>query len=325
MRKLKASALFIFGLSILFYFFFDYCKHAPGIGVSNPFAEDPYDAVGSFGIQLAFLSALLMLVCVFRPYPQKEAAPCQVLLTLRAGLAALLSVAITLAADGIGLARAVVTSGIFPAVGSLAGLGGGMALLTLASGWVFARAARGQDVPSAPRRWGRAVIVSALAIVILAFYPLAWRNSGVPGGVFTALTGMILLFVTAWAITTAVFPAIEFEYEDIFDDLTAIFQGWKMRAGRLTALLAWMEKTAGLPPVRKFFGWFSPRKHRWSLVVLAAVVIGVSLVLVEALVEGLSPNLGRVLLVIIVYVGIEGAGVALGYALLGKYLGIYRE
>jgi hypothetical protein len=147
----------------------------------------------------------------------------------------------------------------------------------------------------------------------------------VPGGVFTALTGMVLLFLPVWAVATAIFPAIEFEYEDLFDDLNAIFQGWKKRPGHFAELQDWLEKATGLPPVRKFAGWFSPRKHRWNLVVLVAVVMGVSLVLVEALAEGLSPNLGRVVLVITVYIGIEGAGVALGYALLGKYLGIYRE
>ena len=137
MRKLKARTLMVFGLSILFYFFFDFCKHAPGLGVSDPFASDPYDAVGSFGIQFALLAAFLTLVRVFRPYPQKEAAPGQILLTLRAGTVVLLSVTVTLAADAIGLARAVLMSGVFPAAGPLAALVTGMALVTLAEGWTL--------------------------------------------------------------------------------------------------------------------------------------------------------------------------------------------
>jgi hypothetical protein len=60
MTRLQPAALLVFVLSILFYFFFDYCKHAPMLGAANPFAEDPYDAVGSFGIQLAFVSAVAM-------------------------------------------------------------------------------------------------------------------------------------------------------------------------------------------------------------------------------------------------------------------------
>jgi len=34
---------------------FDNSKNIPLLAVVNPFTEDPYEAVGSFGIQLAFL------------------------------------------------------------------------------------------------------------------------------------------------------------------------------------------------------------------------------------------------------------------------------
>jgi hypothetical protein len=324
MKRLKSAALLVFGLSILFYTFFDYCKHAPALGTTNPFAEDPYDAVGSFGIQLAFVSALLTLVCVFRPYPQDGMPSAQLLLVLRGGTVALLSVVMTLVADAIGLVRTVLMSGVFPAVGPLAALLGGLALVTLAAGSVFSRLARELVAPPVSCPWGRAGIISGLAILILAFYPLAWRNSGVPGAIFTALAGMVLLFVPVWGLATAIFHATEFEYEDIFDDLSAIFQAMFHRFGRATGLLTWMGKLSGFPPVRYLLGWLNPRRHRWNLVVLTAVMMGFLLVLVELVAEGMSPNLGRVLLVVGVYVSLEGAGMVLGYMLFGKYLGIYR-
>ena len=325
MRKLKTSALLVFGLSILFYFFFDFCKHAPGIGAANPFATDPYDAVGSFGIMLALLGALLMLVRVFRPYPQTRMPPAQLLLALRAGVVTLLSVTVTLAADAIGLARDMFTNGSSPAVWRLAGLVGGMTLLTLSVGWTFVRTARGAEVPSAPRPWMRTGIISMLVFLILTFYPLSWRDSGIPGGIFTALTGMALLFFQVWVVATAIFPVFEFAYEDVFDDLATVFQGWKNRLGRLAAPLIWMEKATALPPMRKFIGWFSPRKHRWSLIVLVAVAMGVSLVLAETLVEGMPGNLGRLLMVICIYIGIGGTGVTLGCVLLVHFMGIFRK
>jgi hypothetical protein len=324
MKRLRLAALLVFGLSIIFYLFFDFCKHAPALGTANPFAEDPYDAVGSFGIQLAFVSALLTLLRAFRPYPQKEATAGQVLILLRSGAVALLSVTVTLAADAIGLGRAVVTYGGFPAAGPLAALMGGMALVTLAAGWVVSRLARGLVVSPASRPWVRAVIISGLAILILAFYPLAWRNSGIPGGIFTALAGMTLMFVPVWGLATAIFPATEFKYEDIFSDLSAIFQAVFERSGHAAGLLIWMEKLTAFRPVRGFPGWLNPRRHRWNLVILAAVAMGLLLVLVEAVVEGMSPNLGRALLVMGVYVSLEEAGVVLGYLLFGKYLGIFR-
>ena len=325
MRKLKTSALLVFGLSILFYLFFDFCKHAPGIEAANPFASDPYDAVGSFGLMLAMLAALLMLVRVFRPYPQTRMPPAQLLLALRAGAVTLLSVIVTLTSDAIGLARDMLTNGASPAAWRLADLVGGMTLLTLAVGWAFVRAARGAEVPSAPRPWVRTGIISVLVFLILNFYPLSWRDSGIPGGIFTALTGMALLFFQVWAFATAIFPVIEFAYEDVFDDLSAVFQGWKNRLGRLAAPLIWMEKATALPPMRKFIGWFSPRKHHWSLVVLVAVAMGVSLVLAETVVEGMPGNLGQLLMVICIYIGIGGTGVTLGYVLLAHFMGIFRK
>jgi hypothetical protein len=324
MRALKITTLVVFGLSILFVFFFQYCKHAAELGDTNPFAEDPYDAVGSFGIQLALLAGLLMLVRVFRPYPQGGAVPTQALLALRAGTVTLLSVAATLAADLIGLARTIVTDGIFPAAGLLAGLVGGMALLTLAVSWFFARSACGLVAPSASRKWGRLAGILALFVLLLAFYPLAWRDSGIPGALFTSVTGMALLFVVVWALATAIFPGAEAEYEDVFDDLAAMYDWLRKKLRFATGLFNWLNKIAGLPLLRKLFGLLSLRKHRWKLVLLAALGMGVSLVLMETLAEGLSPNLGRVLLVFVVYIGIEGVGVTLGYGLLGRFLGIFR-
>lgn len=324
MPRFKASALVIFGLSILFLLFFQFCKQAPDLRPVNPFAEDPYDAVGSGGIQLALLAALLTLIHVFRPYPQSGMPSAQILLTLRGGTVALISVAVTLAPDAIGLARYLLTSGAFPATWKLAGLVGGMALLTLAAGWVFIRSARGVDVPKAPRPLGRAILISVVSILILALYPLAWRNAGVPGGIFTALAGMALLFVPVWGIATAIIPAMEFTYEDFFDDLSAIFQGLKKRLGRLAASFTWVEKVAAFPPLRRLMEWLNPRKHRWSLVVLVAVAMSLFLLLAEAVMEGMPGNLGRLLMVVSVYTGLEVAGVGLGYALLGRFLGIFR-
>jgi hypothetical protein len=324
MGKLKARALMVFGLSILFYIFFDFSKHASSLGAVNPFASDPYDAVGSFGIQLALLSALLTLIRAFRPYPRMEAEPGQILLTSRAGTIVLLSVTVTLSADAIGLVGSIITGGASPVAWVLAGLLSGMALITLATGWVFFNIVHSTEYTFRLRPCARAGIIFGLAILILAFYPLAWRDSSIPGGIFTVLTGMVLLFFPVWGFAVAILPATEFEYEDIFDDLSAIFQGWKKRLGRHSAPLTWLEKAAGLPPLRGLLGWLNPRRHRWNLVLLAGLAMGILLVMGETLAEGMSPNLSRVLLVVSVYVSLEGAGVVMGYLVFGKYLGIYR-
>lgn len=324
MRKIRTSALLVLILAILFYLFFDFTKHAPNLGAANPFSEDPYDAIGSFGIQLALFAALLTLVRAFRPYQQKDTPVMQTLLLRRGEAVALLTVAVTLISDAIGLVRAVIEGGIFPEAEPLAALLGGMLSLTLVVGWEVSLSARETEASRCPHPWGRAVIISSLAVLLLAFYPLVWRESGILGGIFTAVTGVIMLFATVWGIATAIFPIMGFAaYEDIFIDLAAIWVGLRERLHFVKGLFAWLEKTAGLPLVRKLIGWLSPRKHRWNLVVLVAVTVGSLLVMAEIITEGAPGQLGRFLMMIVIYVGIEALGVTLGYAFLGKYLGIY--
>jgi len=55
------------------------------------------------------------------------------------------------------------------------------------------------------------------------------------------------------------------------------------------------------------------------------LAMGGSLMLVESLSEGLSTNTNVVLLILAVFLGIEGAGIVLGYFLFAEFLGIFRR
>ena len=57
-RPLKVSAFITFVLAVVFYLFFQISKHDLALSQVNVFAEDPYDAVGSFGVQFALFTAL---------------------------------------------------------------------------------------------------------------------------------------------------------------------------------------------------------------------------------------------------------------------------
>jgi len=57
--RLKINVILSLGLAFLFFLFFQYTKHNPTLRPINVFGEGPYDAVGSFGIQLAFLASLV--------------------------------------------------------------------------------------------------------------------------------------------------------------------------------------------------------------------------------------------------------------------------
>src|SRR5215831_8066439 len=98
-RSVKVSALLTMGLTILLYFFFDRCKHAPALSSVNPFAEDPYDSVGSLGVQLAPFFALIAILRAFRTYSSEKMRDRQLALFARAVYFSCLAVAVTLAAD----------------------------------------------------------------------------------------------------------------------------------------------------------------------------------------------------------------------------------
>jgi hypothetical protein len=51
--------------------------------------------------------------------------------------------------------------------------------------------------------------------------------------------------------------------------------------------------------------------------------MGGSLMLVEAIGEGVSTNTNMVLLILAIFLGIEGTGVILGYFLFAEFLGIF--
>jgi hypothetical protein len=92
-------------LAILLFPFFEICTHAPALSLVNAFAEDPYDAVGSFGIQLAPFLSLLAVLRAFRLYPSEQTPDRQRVLFARAAYCSCFSVAVTLGADMIAMLR----------------------------------------------------------------------------------------------------------------------------------------------------------------------------------------------------------------------------
>jgi hypothetical protein len=317
--KLKSATILTCTLTILFFLFFDQSKHNPALAAVNPFIEDPYDAVGSFGIQLSLLAALLSLIRVFRSYATKEIPSNQLLLILRGDAIALLSMIVTLAADIVAMLR-------YPSMWMnssdgriLAGLVGSLLLLTLFIGLLLYRIVVNLSFFIANHSWKK-VVLFPISLFILAIYPANLRES-VAGGIFTASLGMVLLFISTWSLATAIFLQTEMEFEAVFDDFASIYRGIKARLGFVSRV----ENFTNIAWLHKLFNWLNPRKHRWNFIILIALVMGGSLMLTEALNEGISTNTNIVMLVLAVFLGIEGAGVILGYLLFAEFLGIFRK
>lgn len=309
-------------LTLLFWSFFDASKHDPTLAKVNVFTEDPYDAVGSFGIQLAMLSALVSFLRILRPYP-KGITFNNLLLILRGNAVSLLSIAVTLAADMIAMFRY-----LSEWTGSFAGwllvaFISGLAALTALAGWMIFHMGQILNLLSGYRSWGKTLAVCLVGFVVLAFYPDTWRQS-VPGGILTALVGMVLLFALSSAIVRLVFPSTDGPYEDLMDDLFALYQWLQVHAHFAGFLFSGMERLAKVSWARAIIHWLNPRKHPWNVVILAALGMGAALVVAEAIGEG-APNQSIILLVVTVFIGIEGAGVLLGYILFRQFLGIVRS
>lgn len=316
-RYLKTISFAVFIFTIFFLAFFDNSKRIPSLTLVNPFADDPYDAVGSFGVQLSFFAALLSLVRAFRPYTTKEIPPHQELLILRGEAVALLSILVTLAADLVALLRYPTMWMNSFAGRVLAALVGGFLLWTVLVGLVLYRLIVKSSIAFAGQSWRR-IVLFPISLLILAIYPADLLES-IPGGIFTALLGMVVLFISTWALVTAIFPPTDAEFEDVLDDFTAIYRGIKSRI----RFISQFEKFADMKWLVRLLQWLNPREHKWNFILLIAVITGGSLMLVEYLREGIIGNL--VLLILAIFIGIEGLGIVLGYLLFGEFLGIFRK
>ena len=318
-RPFKTLSFVVFLLVIFFLAFFDNSKHIPWLAAVNPFADDPYDAVGSFGIQLSFFVALLSLIRAFRPYGTKEIPSSQLFLILRGETVALLCVAVTLTSDIVALLRYLSMWKSSPAGWILAGIVGGLSLLITSAGLLLYRVAANSSVPVAKHSRIKAILFP-VGLLILAVYPVDLLES-ILGGIFTALIGMTIFFISTWALATAIFPQTELEFEDVFDDLASIFREIKSRIKFLSQL----ETLAKIGWLQRSFHWLNPRQNKWNLIILIALIMGGSLMSVEALREGISTDANMVLLILAIFLGIEGVGVVLGYLLFAEFLGIFRK
>src|ERR1700759_205720 len=102
-KVLKRNAVIVLGLAALFFWSFMFAKHDPALRNIIPFGDEPYDAVGSFGVIAGMLIALLSFLRAFRPYREAPATAQRVYL-IRAQEAAVLAVFITVATDAIAMA-----------------------------------------------------------------------------------------------------------------------------------------------------------------------------------------------------------------------------
>ena len=331
-KSLKIAALLCIGLAIAFYYFFQTAKHDPNLAGVNAFGEDPYDAVGSFAVQLAAFTALLTLIRAFRPYQVEATRDRQQVLLIRGAYLCTVTVAVTLVADTIAMIRHTSLWTGVAAGYTLAALLAGMALLTVLVLIFLFHTTRTLHLFSTFKGWMRAIFLFIVGILILTFYPEEVRQS-LPGALLTIAVGVVFLFVLVWAIGTAIAPALETPFEDIIDDMAAIYHWFKVHVeplydpsdDPLPVFGAMFEKLLAFPAIRTILRGLNPRRHPWNLPIVLGVFMGIDLLLSEMAVEGGPAPIGRMVMVATIFIGVESAGVLLGYAMFAKPLGLFRH
>ncbi|GAC1400441.1 MAG: hypothetical protein NVS4B12_02460 [Ktedonobacteraceae bacterium] len=321
-RQMKVNACLTFVLAALFYLFFQIAKHHPVLSPVNAFADDPYDSVGTAGVQLAMFTAILSLVRTFRPYQLKKDVGNQKVLLMRGEYITCLSVAVTSVADIVAVIRYPSVWIGFPAGQMLIVLIGGLALLTALVGWLLFRSAQALMLPSVQGGWRRAITLSCMGILILALYPASWLHN-VLGELLTVFVGMALFFASVWAWGMILSPSLETHGEDFIDDLVSMYRWLKAHMDHFSVFFTAFEKTFSSPFLRTLVNWLNPRKHSWNGILLFGMCMGIVLALAEAMGEGgLGP---RFAVLATVFVVLESTGILMGYAFLAKPLGLFRH
>lgn len=311
---LKRSAIHLLALSIAFCVFFYASKHLPALNRNNPFVEDPYDAVGSFAIQLAVFLSGLSLLRAFRPYPDGMDMASQRQLVVAGQRTGSMAVIVTLVADVVALCRHPERWSQSSPSALLLGLTAGLlgwAAISFASGF---HRQRGSGV-GRMELWRPAFAWFLGAMAVVAFYPERFRHT-LPGAIATVVVGALVLFIPLWKFALAAAPRPAASVAGLGSDLASVGQSvWARIRGRSEA----GANATGVGSVSPSApAWLTPGRL-WIGICLCGVLIGCALAGAE-LREGSSAVLAKRLLILAVYAGLETAAMLLGFALLRRPL-----
>lgn len=311
MEQVKFNSLRPLLLALLFSAFFSASKHLSSVAPINPFADDPYDAIGSFAVQLAWFLGLLSIVRGFRP--DNGVPPSgQIALIAKGRMLTAMSVCLTMLGDLVALFRHL-------DLWASSRQGKLLAAATIALLLIGLEEFRESHRQAMSRRNLLVSFISSMGVLaVLAIYPEQLRQTFV-GALATVLAGIVMLFLPLGLTARERSPGGDHSSDALYD-LTAMCASLTTRARRLHPVDAALNLVQRL----RLFAWIDPRTHKWRLCLLVGIICGLALAAAE-LGSGSNPGLSRVLLVVAVFVSLETAGVAVGFSLLAKPLGLIRK
>ena len=289
-RQFKFNSLAALVLALAFYWYFMFTKHNAPLAAIIPFADDPYDACGSFCMILSILLAALALFRGFRPFRAGQPMAVQVVFLARTQIAIASGVLVTLAADAIAMARHPNMWTGKTATTGLLTLMIGLAALSLAVVFLVCKPTRRIELPAIQNASKRAIFIALTCAVVLALFPEQIIHS-VLLHFLAIVLGFVLIAAPQAAIAKALLPY----------DTTGV-------------------RTASPSPARSGL-WI-----QWVSVALIGFAIGAFALLEEIFVDGAgkAPPL-QVIVVSSMFIGAGVSALLVAFAFFKTPLGLFRK
>lgn len=294
-HKLATPAVLV--LTVLFNRFFMFTKHDGFVSPIVPFANDPYDAIGSIAM---IVMILLSGLCLFRTYwlgLQQVAHGFGVLFLERTQFAIAVSVLVVLGYDILAMLRHPSVWMDRPATTELVALVAGLGTAAVVVLTLLQKSAPEVRFVKGGSKGKRAGMILLGCIAALAFYPENIIRSA-PLHFLTILVGFVLFFAPVSCLT--VLMQTRSERIDRTGRLVH-------RTGPGFALKPWMQ---------------------WGAMALLGILTGAFALLGEMFGEGSGGDgvpLSRMLIVVAVFLGSGTSGLLLAFAFLRKPLGLFRK
>ena len=320
----RINTIVVFSLSLFFCWFFFFCKHYNLFSNVITFNDDPYDAVGSIGVQVSIFASSFSLFRVFISYVKGIMHDNQIILILSGNLVALISIEVTMISNLISLVR-YMDKWIKDSMGiTLSILVFSFLLLTIILHfWSFIFVSKIKR-PSIKKNSFIKILWPISGFLILIIYPIFLRKS-IIGEIFTSCFGMILQITIVKSLSSLMLPSLSIKYSDLIDDMKDLLISLKNHSAFSKRILDKIGAISDSPKLKPLIKWLNPRLHKLNLVICLCAFSGIALAIIQTVGEGWSGLNERSFLVFLLFVSLEFLILLLFYLLFSNTLGIIRN
>jgi hypothetical protein len=322
--KYGLNTILTFSLSIIFIWFFFFCKHNGLVSKVNVFDNDPYDAVGSIGIQVSFIASILSLIRTGASFINGSLPNSQKILILRGNLISILSIEITMISNLIS---------IFRFRDKWISNSSGIILLLLVLSFLFFSIsmhcwtlyiAKKERSENSYKNFSVIDLWPLFGFFILAIYPVHLRES-IAGAIYTAYLGMIIQVTIVRSLSLWMLPQTELKFIDMIDILSDLYSLTKNRIKFAKDISNKIKTLLETLKLKSTINWLNPRKHRWNISIIFGILVGVLFAINEGVGENWIGFGSRAILLFSIFVGGELIIIFMFYLLFSEYLGLFHE